>query len=232
MIPVTGGEAAAKQAEEELRDREAELAKGAAIEPYRRGNGNMTLLRGESQSRRECIEYSASDPTKLCRTLIFGLNESIIRTQNAFRNSLRRWEIKKQTMKRTIALFFPMGLSSTSMRSDILSSTEKSGLVEFVGTVMDITEQHKARAALQTAFEQLKTGGNRASENDRRHRQLCLRVKLGWVKTLYANQTPVLDYTGLCFGGGKEKTSAHGSLQRKVLERLREERYSELCCAR
>jgi len=28
--------------------------------------------------------------------------------------------------------------------------------IELVGTAMDVTEQHEARAALQTAFEQIK----------------------------------------------------------------------------
>src|ERR1700751_2074108 len=33
---------------------------------------------------------------------------------------------------------------------------DESGSIEFVGAVMDVTEQHEARAALQTAFEQIK----------------------------------------------------------------------------
>ena len=51
--------------------------------------------------------------------------EIILRTQNAFRNFLNSPKSKKQTMKRTTELFFPMELSSTSMRSDILSSMRK-----------------------------------------------------------------------------------------------------------
>jgi len=35
--------------------------------------------------------------------------------------------------------------------------TDESGKIEFVGAVTDITEQHKARAALESAFEEIKT---------------------------------------------------------------------------
>jgi PAS domain-containing protein len=39
---------------------------------------------------------------------------------------------------------------------------ESGELVEFVGTSMDVTEQHEAKAALQTAFEQNRGRASRA----------------------------------------------------------------------
>jgi PAS domain S-box-containing protein len=68
-------------------------------------------------------------------------------------------------------------------------------VVEFVGTAIDVTEQHEARAALQTAFEQLK-----AEETELRRMTDAIASFIYVFRpdgtALYANQV-VLDYTGL-----------------------------------
>src|SRR5882762_2520574 len=72
----------------------------------------------------------------------------------------------------------------------------KSGdLIEFFGTTVDVTEQHEARAALQTAFEQIK-----AEETELRRMTDAIASYIYVFRpdgtVLYANQA-VLDYTGL-----------------------------------
>jgi formate hydrogenlyase transcriptional activator len=68
-------------------------------------------------------------------------------------------------------------------------------VIEFVGTLMDVTEQHEARAALQTAFEQIK-----AEETELRRMTDAIATYIIVLSpdgtAIYANQT-VLDYTGL-----------------------------------
>jgi PAS domain S-box-containing protein len=68
-------------------------------------------------------------------------------------------------------------------------------VIELVGTAMDVTEQHEARAALERAFEQIK-----AEETELRRMVDAIATYIIVLRpdgtALYANQT-VLDYTGL-----------------------------------
>jgi PAS domain S-box-containing protein len=68
-------------------------------------------------------------------------------------------------------------------------------VIEIFGTTMDVTEQHEARAALQTAFEKIK-----AEETELRRMTDAIASFIYVFRpdgtALYANQT-VLDYTGL-----------------------------------
>jgi PAS domain S-box-containing protein len=68
-------------------------------------------------------------------------------------------------------------------------------VIEMVGTAMDVTEQHEARAALERAFEQIK-----AEETELRRMVDAIATYIIVLHpdgtALYANQT-VLDYTGL-----------------------------------
>jgi PAS domain S-box-containing protein len=100
----------------------------------------------------------------------------------------------------------------------------KSGdLIEFFGTTVDVTEQHKSRAALQTAFEQIK-----AEETELRRMTDAIASYIYVLRpdgtALYANQA-VLDYTGLTLEDvQREDQRAHP----EDLERLREERHEGL----
>jgi len=68
-------------------------------------------------------------------------------------------------------------------------------VIELVGTLMDVTQQHEARAALQAAFEQIK-----AEQTELRRMTDAVASYIYVLRpdgtALYANQT-VLDYTGL-----------------------------------
>jgi PAS domain S-box-containing protein len=93
---------------------------------------------------------------------------------------------------------------------------ESGEITEVVGTVMDITEQHVARAALQTAFEQIK-----AEETELRRMIDAIAISVAVLrpdgKLIYVNQA-ALDYTGVNAQDPREPRHPED------VERLREER--------
>src|SRR5580692_10624 len=95
-------------------------------------------------------------------------------------------------------------------------------VIELVGTAMDVTEQHEARAALQTAFEQIK-----AEETELRRMTDAIASYIYVLRpngtALYANQT-VLDYTGLTLEEVQREDQRARVFHPEDLERLREER--------
>src|ERR1700704_5497533 len=95
-------------------------------------------------------------------------------------------------------------------------------VIELVGTAMDVTEQHEARAALQTAFEQIK-----AEETELRRMTDAIASYIYVLRpdgtALYANQT-VLDYTGLTLEDVHRDDHRARVFHPEDVERLREER--------
>jgi PAS domain S-box-containing protein len=113
-------------------------------------------------------------------------------------------------------------------------------VIELVGTAMDVTEQHLARAALQTAFteqQEARAALQRAFEQIKAEE-----TELRWMtdaiatyiyvlspdgKPLYANQT-VLDYTGLTLEDLLKEDHRARILHPDDVERFREERREAL----
>src|SRR5580693_6639071 len=99
-------------------------------------------------------------------------------------------------------------------------------VIELVGTAMDVTEQHEARAALQTAFEQIK-----AEETELRRMTDAVASYIYVLRpdgtALYANQT-VLDYTGLTLEDVQREDQRARVFHPEDVERLREERQEAL----
>ena len=99
-------------------------------------------------------------------------------------------------------------------------------VIELVGTAMDVTEQHEARAALQTAFEQIK-----AEETELRRMTDAIASYIYVLRpdgtALYANQT-VLDYTGLTLEDVQREDQRARVFHPEDVERLREERHEAL----
>jgi PAS domain S-box-containing protein len=99
-------------------------------------------------------------------------------------------------------------------------------VIELVGTAMDVTEQHEARAALQTAFEQIK-----AEETELRRMTDAIASYIYVLRPdgtgLYANQT-VLDYTGLTLEDVQRQDNRARVFHPEDVERLREERHEAL----
>jgi len=95
-------------------------------------------------------------------------------------------------------------------------------VIELVGTAMDVTEHHEARAALQTAFEQIK-----AEETELRRMTDAIASYVYVLRpdgtAFYANQT-VLDYTGLTLEDVQRDDQRARVFHPEDVERLREER--------
>jgi PAS domain S-box-containing protein len=99
-------------------------------------------------------------------------------------------------------------------------------VIELVGTAMDVTEQHEARAALQTAFEQI-----RAEQTELRRMTDAIASFIYVLRpdgtALYANQT-VLDYIGLTLEDVQRDDHRARVFHPEDVERLREERHEAL----
>src|SRR6267378_2707777 len=103
----------------------------------------------------------------------------------------------------------------------------KSGdLIEFFGTTVDVTEQREARAALQTAFEQIK-----AEETELRRMTDAIASYIYVFRpdgtVLYANQA-VLDYTGLTLEEVQREDFPARIFHPEDVERLLEKRNEAL----
>ncbi len=99
-------------------------------------------------------------------------------------------------------------------------------VIEMVGTAMDVTQQHEASAALQTAFEQIK-----AEETELRRMVDAIATYICVLRpngtALYANQT-VLDYIGLTLEEVQREDLPARIFHPEDLERLVEERREAL----
>jgi PAS domain S-box-containing protein len=99
-------------------------------------------------------------------------------------------------------------------------------VVELVGTAMDVTEQHEARAALQTAFEKIK-----AEETELRRMTDAIASYIYVLRpdgtAFYANQT-WLDYTGLTLDDMQREDQRARVFHSEDVERLRKERHEGL----
>jgi PAS domain S-box-containing protein len=99
-------------------------------------------------------------------------------------------------------------------------------VVELVGTAMDVTEQHQARAALKTAFEQIK-----AEETELRRMTDAIASYIYVLRpdgtAVYANQT-LLDYTGLTLEDVQREDYRARVFHPEDVERLRQERHEAL----
>ena len=99
-------------------------------------------------------------------------------------------------------------------------------VIELVGTAMDVTEQHEARAALQTAFERIK-----AEEAELRRMTDAIASFIYVFRpdgtALYANQV-VLDYTGLTLEDVQREDFPARIFHPEDVERLLEKRHEAL----
>jgi PAS domain S-box-containing protein len=99
-------------------------------------------------------------------------------------------------------------------------------VIELVGTAMDVTEQHEARAALESAFEQIK-----AEQTELRRMTDAVAAYIYVLgpdgAALYANQA-VLDYVGLTLEDVQREDQRARVFHPEDVERLREERHDAL----
>jgi PAS domain S-box-containing protein len=99
---------------------------------------------------------------------------------------------------------------------------ETGNIIEYVGTDVDVTDWHKASAALQNAFEQIK-----AEQTELRRMTDAVAAYIYVLRPdgtpLYANRT-ALDYTGLTLEDLKREDHRERVFHPEDVEKLREER--------
>jgi PAS domain S-box-containing protein len=99
-------------------------------------------------------------------------------------------------------------------------------VIELIGTAVDVTEQHEARVALQSAFDQIK-----AEQAELRRMTDAIATYIYVLRPdgtpLYANQT-VLDYTGLTLEDLQSEDHRERVFHPEDVEKLREQRNEAL----
>jgi PAS domain S-box-containing protein len=152
----------------------------------------------------------------------FWLNRNHPEDQKRIRELFESSEIQKTDYQADYRIVLPGGAVKYLHANGHPVVNDSGDLVEFVGTVMDVTEQHEARAALQAAFEQIK-----AEETELRRMTDAIASYIYVLRpdgtALYANQT-VLDYTGLTLEDVHREDQRARVFHPEDVERLREER--------
>jgi PAS domain S-box-containing protein len=152
----------------------------------------------------------------------FWLNRNHPEDRTRIRELFERSEIQKTDYQADYRIVLPGGAVKHLHANGHPVVNDSGDLVEFVGTVMDVTEQHEARAALQAAFEQIK-----AEETELRRMTDAIASYIYVLRpdgtALYANQT-VLDYTGLTLEDVHREDQRARVFHPEDVERLREER--------
>ncbi len=215
---------AAKQAEEELRDREAELLEAQRLSHT--GSWKHDIASGRVTVSPEVYRIFGVGPDEVMSNTDFWLNKNHPEDAKRIQELFEECEIQKTDYEANYRIVLPNGAVKHLHAIGHPIINEKGDLVEFVGTVMDVTEQHEARAALQTAFEQLK-----AEETELRRMTDAIASYVYVLRSdgtaLYANQT-VLDYTGLTLEDVQREDQRARVFHPEDLERLREERHEAL----
>jgi PAS domain S-box-containing protein len=215
---------AAKQAEEELRHREAELLEAQRLSHT--GSWKHDIASGQVTVSPEVYRIYGVEPDEVKSNTEFWLNRNHPEDAKHIQELFEACEIQKTNYEANYRIVLPDGSVKHLHAIGHPIVNEKGGLVEFVGTVMDVTEQHEARAALQTAFEQLT-----AEETELRRMADAIASYVYVLRpdgtALYANQT-VLDYTGLTLEDVQRADLRAGVLYPEDVERLREERHEAL----
>jgi PAS domain S-box-containing protein len=215
---------AAKQAEEELRHREADLLEAQRLSHT--GSLKHDIASGRVTVSPEVYRIFGVGPDEVKSNTEFWLNRNHPEDAKHIQELFEACEIQKTNYEANYRIVLPDGSVKHLHAIGHPIVNEKGGLVEFVGTVMDVTEQHEARAALQTAFEQLT-----AEETELRRMADAIASYVYVLRpdgtALYANQT-VLDYTGLTLEDVQRADLRAGVLYPEDVERLREERHEAL----
>jgi PAS domain S-box-containing protein len=209
-----------KRDEEKLRRSEADLLEAQRLSHT--GSWKHDIASGRVTVSPEVYRIFGVGPDEVKSTTEFWLNrnhpEDAKRIQELFEGS----EIQKTDYEANYRIVLPDGAVKHLHAIGHPIVNAKDDLVEFVGTVMDVTEQHEARAALQTAFEQIK------AEQTELRRMTDAIASFIYVfrpdgTALYANQT-VLDYTGLTLEDVQREDFPARIFHPEDVERLLEER--------
>jgi PAS domain S-box-containing protein len=216
---------AAKQAEEKLRRNEWNLLEAQRL--GRSGSWSLDVSSGTvTTASPEMFRAFGVKPGEDCSSPDFWFNRIHHEDRKRVRDLFERCLIEKTDYEAEYRLLLPDGTISYQHSIGRPIVNEAGDLVEFVGTARDVTEQHEARAALQTAFEQLK-----AEETELRRMTDAIASFIYVYRpdgtALYANQT-VLDYTGLTLEDVQTEDLPARIFHPEDVERLLEKRHEAL----
>ncbi len=215
---------AAKQSEEKLRRNEWNLLEAQRL--GRSGSWSLEVSSGTVTNTPEIWRAFGLKPGEDCSHPDFWFNRIHPEDRKRVRDLFERCLVEKTDYEAEYRILLPDGTINYqhSIGRPIVNGA--GNLVEFVGTAIDVTEQCEARAALQTAFEQLK-----AEETELRRMTDAIAsyiYVLGPDGTaLYANQT-VLDYTGLTLEDVRREDLRARVFHPEDEESLRDERHEAL----
>ena len=216
---------AAKQAEEKLRRNEWNLLEAQRL--GRSGSWSLDVSSGTATTASpEMFRAFGVKPGEDCSSPDFWFNRIHPEDRKRVRDLFERCLVEKTDYEAEYRLLLPDGTISYQHSLGRPIVNEAGDLVEFVGTAMDVTEQHEARAALQTAFERLK-----AEETELRRMTDAIASFIYVFSpdgtALYANQT-VLDYTGLTLEEVQTEDLPTRIFHPEDVERLLEKRHEAL----
>jgi PAS domain S-box-containing protein len=213
-----------KRDEEKLRRSEADLLEAQRLSHT--GSWKHDIASGRVTVSPEVYRIFGVGPDEVKSTTEFWLNRNHPEDAKHIQELFEESEIQKTDYEANYRIVLPDGVVKQLHAIGHPIVNEKDELVEFVGTVMDVTEQHDARAALQTAFEQLKM------EETELRRMTDAIASFIYVfrpdgTALYANQT-VLDYTGLTLEEVQREDFPARIFHPEDVERLPEKRNEAL----
>jgi PAS domain S-box-containing protein len=216
---------AAKQAEEKLRRNEWNLLEAQRL--GRSGSWSLDVSSGTvTTASPEMFRAFGVKPGEDCSSPDFWFNRIHPEDRKRVRDLFERCLVEKTDYEAEYRLLLPDGTISYQHSLGRPIVNKAGDLVEFVGTARDVTEQHEARAALQTAFEQLK-----AEETELRRMTDAIASYIYVFRpdgtALYANQT-VLDYTGLTLEEVQREDFPARIFHPEDVERLLEKRHEAL----
>jgi PAS domain S-box-containing protein len=216
---------AAKQAEDKLRRNEWNLLEAQRL--GRSGSWSLDVSSGTvTTASPEMFRAFGVKPGEDCSSPDFWFNRIHPEDRKRVRDLFERCLVEKTDYEAEYRLLLPDGTISYQHSLGRPIVNEAGDLVEFVGTAIDVTEQHEARAALQTAFEQIK------AEDTELRRMTDAIASFIYVfrpdgTALYANQV-VLDYTGLTLEEVQREDLPARIFHPEDVERLLEKRHEAL----
>jgi PAS domain S-box-containing protein len=143
-----------KRAEEALRRSEAYLAEGQRMSHT--GSWARSVSTGEVFYSQESFRIFGLDPLRVKPTLDVVLNRVHPEDRASFERTLKQAIPERSQYETDFRIILDDGTIRHihTVGHPVTNATGE--LVEFVGTHMDVTEQHQARMALEKAFEEIK----------------------------------------------------------------------------
>ncbi|HEY7221659.1 MAG TPA: sigma 54-interacting transcriptional regulator [Candidatus Binatia bacterium] len=160
-----------KQAEEKLRRSEAYLAEGQRLS--RTGSWAWDVSSGDLYWSQEYFRIFGLDPEKAKMSYEMFLEIVHPEDRSALKQRFEQAVREKSDFANSFRIVWPDGSTKHihSLSHPVLN--ESGDVIEYVGTVIDRTEQHEARAKLEQAFEEIKMLKDRLQ-----HENIALREEI------------------------------------------------------